>query len=55
MNTYPTTKKAKTKEVNIIQDMLHSNGYNKNLSIRHSKQQKHGSAPPKNEMGYFYI
>jgi hypothetical protein len=40
VNTYPITNEAKTRELNSIQDILHNNEYNKNLSIRHSKQQK---------------
>jgi hypothetical protein len=39
--TYPTTNEAKTKELNIIQDTLHNNEYNRNLSISHSKNHKH--------------
>jgi hypothetical protein len=34
------TKEAKTKELNIIQDTLHNNKYNKNLSMIHSKPDK---------------
>jgi hypothetical protein len=37
MLTYPITKEAKEKEVNIIRDILLNNEYNKNLSTRHSK------------------
>jgi hypothetical protein len=38
---YPRTKEAKETERNIIQDIFHSNAYIKNLSTRHSDQQKH--------------
>jgi hypothetical protein len=34
VNAYPITNEAKTRELNIIQDILHNNEYNKNLSIR---------------------
>jgi hypothetical protein len=32
MPTYPITKDAKEKVLNIIQDILHNNRYNKNLA-----------------------
>jgi hypothetical protein len=43
MHTYPTTKEAKRKELNIIQDTLRTSNseYNKNFSMRDSKQHKH--------------
>jgi hypothetical protein len=41
VNTYPIITEAKTKELNIIQDTLYNNEYNRNLSISHSKNQKH--------------
>jgi hypothetical protein len=47
VNTCPIANEAKTRERNIIQDILHNNEYNKNLSIIHSKQQKHNSAAQK--------
>lgn len=40
MLTYPVTKEAKEKELNIIPNILHNNRYNKNLSTRNSKQHK---------------
>jgi hypothetical protein len=41
VQTYPITKEAKENELNIIQDTLHNNEYNKNVSTRHSDQHKH--------------
>jgi hypothetical protein len=41
LHTYRITNKAKTKELNIIQDTLCSNEYNINLRTRHSKNHKH--------------
>jgi uncharacterized protein YajQ (UPF0234 family) len=41
VNTYPITKEVKEKELNTIQDTLHNNEYNKNLSTRHPNQRKH--------------
>jgi hypothetical protein len=41
VNTYPMINEAKTMELNIIQDMLYNNRYNKNLSISHSKNHRH--------------
>jgi hypothetical protein len=38
--TYPITKEAKGKELNIIQDILHNNEYNKNFSTRQTNQHK---------------
>jgi hypothetical protein len=37
VHSYPITEEAKTKEPNIIHDILYYNEYNKNVSIRHSK------------------
>jgi hypothetical protein len=39
--TYPITKEAKEKELNIIHDKLHNNEYNKNLSTIYANQRKH--------------
>jgi hypothetical protein len=55
VNTYPITNEAKTREPNIVQDILHNNEHNKSVSIIHSEQQKHKSATPENKMGYFYV
>jgi hypothetical protein len=35
VNTYPITNEAKTKALNIIQDTLHNNKYNKNIGPQH--------------------
>jgi hypothetical protein len=39
--SHPLTTYAKEKELNIIQEILHNNEYNKNLSTRQPNQQKH--------------
>jgi hypothetical protein len=41
VHRYPITNEAKTKEINNIQDTLCANEYNRNLSISHSKNEKH--------------
>jgi hypothetical protein len=41
VHTYPITKQAQEKELNIINDTLHNNEYNINLGARHPKQQKY--------------
>lgn len=55
--TYPITKEAKEREN--MQDTLHNNDYNKNLSTRHSNQHKHnkntGRQHQKKKMGHFHI
>jgi hypothetical protein len=40
VNTYPLTNEAKTKELNIIQDPLYNNEYNKSLRASHQKNNK---------------
>jgi hypothetical protein len=35
VHTYPITKEAKEKELNVIKDTLHINEYNINLGMRH--------------------
>jgi hypothetical protein len=44
VHTYPITK-----ELNIIQNMLYNNEYNKNLSISHSKNHKHKNTGPQHQ------
>jgi hypothetical protein len=41
VHTYPIIKEAKTKEQNIIHDILYDNEYNKNVSTRHLKHRRH--------------
>jgi hypothetical protein len=41
VHTYPITTEEKEKELNIIQDTLYNNEYNKSLSIRSPNQSKH--------------
>jgi hypothetical protein len=41
VHMYPITKEAKTKDLNIVQNTLRNNEYNRNLGMRHSKQHKH--------------
>jgi hypothetical protein len=41
VHKYATTNKAKTKELNIIQDTLCNNKYNGDISISHSRNHKH--------------
>jgi hypothetical protein len=40
VHTYPITKEGKEKELNVIQDTLHNNDCNQNLSTRHPNQRK---------------
>jgi hypothetical protein len=40
VNTYPITKGANETELSNIQDTLHNNEYNKDLSTRHPNQCK---------------
>jgi hypothetical protein len=60
VNTYPIINEAKTKELNtrIIQDTLYNNKCNKNVSIRHSKnqtQQKYMPTIPSNKTSPVYV
>jgi hypothetical protein len=59
MLTYRVTKEAKEKELNIMQDILHNNEYNKNLCINHSNQHKHNKNTDrqhkKNKTGHFHV
>jgi hypothetical protein len=41
VHTYPITKEAKEKELNIIQDTMHNNEYNKYLSTTQPNERKH--------------
>jgi hypothetical protein len=41
VHTYPITKEAKQKELNIIKDAPHNNEYNTNLGMRHPNHHKH--------------
>jgi hypothetical protein len=41
VHTYPITKEAKQKELNIMKDTLHNNEYNTNLGMKHPNQHKH--------------
>jgi hypothetical protein len=41
VHTYPITKEAKERELNIIKDTLHNNEYNTNLGMRHFNQHKY--------------
>jgi hypothetical protein len=45
---HPLSKERKQKEPSIMQSTLRNNEYNKDIN-------KHGSAAPENEKGYFYI
>jgi hypothetical protein len=58
VHTYPITNEEKTKELNIIQDTLYNNEYNKNLSTSHSgnlRHKKYKPTTPNNKMGHFYV
>jgi hypothetical protein len=49
VHTYPIIKEAKTKELNIIQDTLHNNEYNKNINVCHSKNHKNKNVSPQHQ------
>jgi hypothetical protein len=49
VHTYPITKEAKTKELNIIQDTLHNNEYSKTINVCHSKYHKHKNVSPQHQ------